>query len=98
MYTFKHVKMLNFSNVVLIAQISPADIETVLLSHFAVLDAGVTGRDSSLGDLLVGVIKLKQDQNIEADQVVSYVNGTREYKKCHRNIEDAYNFKQYIFR
>jgi len=47
------------------------------LSHPAVLDAGVTGKYSVSvdGDLLIGVVKVKPGQNVEPDQLLSYVNG-----------------------
>lgn len=55
-------------------QIAPTDVETVLLSHCAVFDAGVTSRDGPHGDLLVGVVKVKPGGgDVEADQLVSYV-------------------------
>jgi len=46
-----------------------------LLSHPAVLDAGVTGKYSIHGDLLIGVVKVKSGQNVAPDVLVSYVNG-----------------------
>ncbi|XP_060852190.1 luciferin 4-monooxygenase-like [Rhopalosiphum padi] len=55
-------------------QIAPVDIETVLLSHPAVLERGVTGKYSVHGDLLVGVVKVKSGQNVAPDVLVSYVN------------------------
>lgn len=55
-------------------QIAPADVETVLLSHEAVLDAAVTSRQCAYdGDLLVGVVKTKPGVTVGADRLVAYV-------------------------
>ncbi|VVC39226.1 Hypothetical protein CINCED_3A002754 [Cinara cedri] len=55
-------------------RIAPTDVETVLLNHPDVLDAGVSSKDCLYGDLLVGLVKVKPGQHIEPVRLVSYVN------------------------
>ncbi|KAL4090316.1 hypothetical protein QTP88_025177 [Uroleucon formosanum] len=68
-------------------RIAPTDIETVLLSHPAVLDAGVTRKYSVDGDLLTGVVKVKPGLNVEPDRLLSYVNDrVKDYERLRGGI------------
>ncbi len=55
-------------------KVAPAEIVSVLRSHPAVRDAGVTGiRDERLGELPVGAVELAEGARIDSDELLDYV-------------------------
>ncbi|KAG7202960.1 hypothetical protein KM043_010097 [Ampulex compressa] len=57
-------------------QVSPSELETVLLSHPAVKDAAVMGKpDENCGELPMALVVRQPNAHATAEEIVEYVNG-----------------------
>ena len=58
-----------------ILQVSPAELESVLLRHPDVIDAAVVGvKDEAVGDLPRGLVVVREPLN-NTDHIAAFVNG-----------------------
>jgi len=69
MYVFACIKLFNH-------QVAPAELEAVLVSHFAVQDAAVISRPSErLGELPTAFVVLKPDHSTTQDELQQFIAG-----------------------
>jgi len=68
-------------------QISPVEVETVILRHPKVADAAVVGiADSTAGEVPVALV-VKRDESLEADEIHEYLGELlSKYKQLHGGI------------
>ncbi len=65
--------------------VAPAEIEALLLEHPAVLDSAVIGiPDDEAGELIKGLVVIRESQNITPEDIVMFANGKLAgYKRVH---------------
>ena len=69
--------------------IFPVEIENFLMSHEAVLDAGVIGvPDTRLGEIVAAVVSLKPDRSLGEEEFFSFCEGLPRYKRPRRLFFD----------
>jgi acyl-CoA synthetase (AMP-forming)/AMP-acid ligase II len=69
--------------------IFPVEIENFLMTHDAILDAGVIGvPDTRLGEIVAAVISLKPDRSLGKEAFFSFCEGLPRYKRPRRVFFD----------
>ena len=65
--------------------IAPAELESLLMEHPAVMDSAVIGiPDDEAGELPKGFVVIRQGQNVTPDEIIAFANGKLAgYKKIH---------------
>lgn len=65
--------------------IAPAEIESLLMEHPAILDSAVIGvPDDEAGELIKGLVVLRKDQSATPEEILTFANGKLAgYKKVH---------------
>jgi long-chain acyl-CoA synthetase len=65
--------------------VAPAEIESLLMEHPAVLDAAVIGvPDDEAGELIKGFVVQRKGQSATSDEILSFANGKLAgYKRVH---------------
>ncbi len=65
--------------------VAPAEIEALLLEHPAVQDSAVIGiPDDEAGELIKGLVVIREGQNVTPDDIVTFANGKLAgYKRVH---------------
>jgi long-chain acyl-CoA synthetase len=65
--------------------VAPAEIESLLMEHPAVLDSAVIGvPDDEAGELIKGLVVLRKGQSATPDEIITFANGKLAgYKRVH---------------
>ena len=65
--------------------VAPAELESLLLEHSAIIDAAVIGiPDEEAGELIKGFVVLRKDEHITPDEIIAFCNGKLSgYKRFH---------------
>jgi acyl-CoA synthetase (AMP-forming)/AMP-acid ligase II len=65
--------------------VAPAEVESLLLEHPAIVDAAVIGiPDDEAGELIKGFVVIRQGQTITAEEILIFANGKLSgYKRIH---------------
>jgi long-chain acyl-CoA synthetase len=65
--------------------VAPAEIESLLMEHPAVLDSAVIGvPDDEAGELIKGFVVLRKGQSATPDEIIAFANGKLAgYKRVH---------------
>jgi long-chain acyl-CoA synthetase len=70
------------------ANIYPAEVESVLMSHPQIADAAVVGiPDAEMGKAVLAVVELRAGEQATADEIIAFTRRDLAHYKCPRRVE-----------